>query len=385
MVFDGFFHKRHFTVEQKAPSLINFVTMEGRIYISGYIGEGLESSGVSLVDVISQVKKQPDATSFNVIINSGGGDVQTGFDIINYLNSLGLPIKTTGQGVVASMATAIFLAGSVREVQDGCDFMIHLPMYPELFYANSEQLDLLSAELKKTEKLMVDYYTKTTNLEKEAIIPLLRNETWFSKEELLELGFITTAEYKKAAVKFYNNLKSSKMNNDKNKTAKDILSIIKDFFKGTENAVSKILYDANQNEVDFYELDADSEALVGSKATIDGSPAEGSVVMADGKTYVFESGVLMEIIEPEDDGEIEIVEELKEQVTTLETTLEEKETEIATLTKERDSALKVISRIQKIQSKAVGTTDDDKKTKRTGTPKKEASRGKRALANLKTR
>src|SRR5690625_5103242 len=93
----------------------NFVCkMNGNIYINGLIGTRLnekgevEEKGVELLDVILQVKNQPKAESFTVYINSPGGYVDVGFEIHDYLKSLGKPIKTVGQGMVASIATVIF-------------------------------------------------------------------------------------------------------------------------------------------------------------------------------------------------------------------------------------------------------------------------------------
>src|SRR5690554_1118295 len=102
--------------------------MTGKIYINGLIGSDEREKGVELVDVIAQVRKQPNASSFNVYINSEGGSLNIGFDIYNYLKSLGLPITTIGTGMVASIATVIFMAGQKRVVTPGTRFMIHFPM-----------------------------------------------------------------------------------------------------------------------------------------------------------------------------------------------------------------------------------------------------------------
>ena len=86
--------------------------MTGNIYISGQIGTFDGTPGTELIDIVSQVKSQPKATAFNVHINSEGGLVDVGFDIYNYLKSLGKPITTIGSGIVASIATVIFMAGT---------------------------------------------------------------------------------------------------------------------------------------------------------------------------------------------------------------------------------------------------------------------------------
>lgn len=76
--------------------------MTGNIYISGQIGTFDGVPGVELIDVIGQVKKQPQASAFNVHINSEGGLVDVGFYIYHYLKTLGKHITTIGSGIVAS-------------------------------------------------------------------------------------------------------------------------------------------------------------------------------------------------------------------------------------------------------------------------------------------
>lgn len=76
--------------------------MTGNIYISGQIGNFDGVKGVELLDVIAQVRNQPEATDFNVHINSEGGLVDVGFDIYHYLKSLGKPVTTIGSGIVAT-------------------------------------------------------------------------------------------------------------------------------------------------------------------------------------------------------------------------------------------------------------------------------------------
>src|SRR5690625_7760617 len=96
--------------------------MKGVINIFGDIGDD-----VTLIDVVQQVEKQKDATSFTVNINSNGGYVSEGFAIYDYLSTLEQSITMNGQGVVASIASILFLAGDKRRDQRGTVFMIHLP------------------------------------------------------------------------------------------------------------------------------------------------------------------------------------------------------------------------------------------------------------------
>jgi ATP-dependent protease ClpP protease subunit len=69
--------------------------MVGKININGQIGgkiqkeDGTEVDGFSLTDIIEQVTSQKGALSWEVTINSGGGSVEVGNAIADYIQSLG--------------------------------------------------------------------------------------------------------------------------------------------------------------------------------------------------------------------------------------------------------------------------------------------------------
>jgi len=284
--------------------------MIGKIIIDGSIGKFEGEKSVELIDVITQVRKQPNATSFEVIINSDGGFVDVGFDIYNFLKSLGVPITTIGQGTVASIATVIFMAGSKRIVRPNTKFMIHLPII-SMEYANSLEVEDALKIIKQTENEAVSFYAKELGLNKEAIYPLLRNETWLTEEQLINLGFVTNKSNFKIAAKV-NKSKLNKMS----KPSK--LKAIMDIIRGVA-VVNKVIYSADNKELVFPDLTEDDPIEVGAKATYDGMPAEGEITTADGKVYVFEAGLLTEIKDEAIEDEVsedEIVEVLQEMQTT---------------------------------------------------------------------
>jgi len=144
--------------------------MKGNIYINGIIGtiidaEGNTEKGVELLDVILQVKNQPKADSFNVYVNSPGGAVNTGFEIYDYLTSLSKPIKTIGQGIIASIATVIFMAGTERELRKGTEFFLHLPRGG--VNGSSDDITIYAKTIKDVEKRILKFYQDNTGLSEE--------------------------------------------------------------------------------------------------------------------------------------------------------------------------------------------------------------------------
>lgn len=360
--------------------------MVGKIYISGLIGTYGEEKGVELIDVISQVRKQPDATSYEVYINSEGGVVDTGFDIYNYLISLGLPVTTIAGGVqdenfkgnriVASIATVPFMAGHKRVILPNTRFMIHAPM-GSIELASAEEMQSRAEEIKKVEEKISKFYSEQLNLGKEAIAPLLKKDTWINPEQLDSLGF-TTKDNSLQLVARVNVINEPKIKNTMTKKSK--FQAILDIIKGKE-IVNKTIFSADpQKEIIFPDLADDAPIEVGAKATYDGQPAEGEITGADGMIYVFAAGVLTEIKDPNaevedaltDEQMLEALTATLEVAAELQARVESLETETVAVKKERDefkvkldSANAIIAKL-KGSSKTVEEQPKEKEKQKNG-------------------
>lgn len=262
------------------------IRMKAIVYINGLIGTWEDEKGIGLSDVVSQVQSQKGYDEIEVRIgNSIGGVVQTGFDIYNYLTSLGKPITTIIESYCASITSVIFLSGGRRLMKEGAKLMIHNPWgKPE---GDADLLQAYSDELRKIEKDLANIYDKKTNIGKEALTALMRNETEMDADEAIKLGFATgkAEEMKIAAYLKLDNM-------SKKKTLKEQLKDVLSKLSGDE-PVNLTLQDGTGKEIVF---DTENEnPSVGDKATVDGSPANGEYTMPDGKIFVFDNGELKEI------------------------------------------------------------------------------------------
>jgi len=347
--------------------------MEGNIFINGEIGEA-----VNLVDIISQVENQKEAAMFNVYINSVGGSVDVGFDIYNYIKSLNVPIKTIGQELVASIATVIFMAGNERVLEQGVDFMIHLPSGS--VSGTSQEIEAYNEMLKKYEKKLVDFYTKATNLNEEAIRPLLTYETWLSPKLAYELKFTTSVPNNLPVLaKAVYNLKTDTKMNDEQKGLfakfNDKLDSIIDKLVGKSSVKAILLQDANGVEIEFPDVMDGEQPIVGeSTAMVDGSPAEGEYLMPDGTTMIFSGGVLTEIKEAEPDANAEKIAELEKQLAEANAQVEAKDSVIQETEKDIKALRKEIK--SSFKAEPVDAKKEEEKT---------TSDAQNALANLKTK
>lgn len=333
--------------------------MEGNIFIKGEIGETLH-----LVDVISQVENQKEATMFNVYINSVGGSVDVGFDIYNYLVSLNVPIKTIGQEMVASIATVIFMAGSTREMEVGTEFMIHLPWGS--VSGTSQEIEQYNEMLKKYEKKLVDFYVKATGLSDEAIRPLLTYETWLSPKLANDLRFTTSIanDVPILAKANFNFKPDNKMTDEQKGMFTKLFEKVDAIFSKVNVTVKNIvLQDVNGVEVEFPDVAEGEMPIVGeSTALVDGTPAEGEYLMPDGQTYIFVGGVLTEIVEAQVDDNAEKIAELEKQLAEAKAEIEAKNTAlteasnvVATLKKEIKSSFTAVKAEKKEEKEVVNS------------------------------
>jgi len=308
--------------------------MEAIININGEITDG------SLIDVVSQFKKAIEPASILVNITSVGGYVDEGDAIYNYLKALNLPITTVAKKVCASIATKIFLAGDIRKVEKGTDFLIHNPFIDGIS-GDAKILEDASKSVKETENDLNKFYAKSLNLPIEAIAPLTNNETYLNEEQLVALGFaheiietnnIAPHTYK-AVAKI--NLKTNNMNETKEVKSmlQELMDGFKIFAKGFKPKNILELTDVNGVMLTFNDLEPDQAVSVGDSVTAE----DGSYIMADGTTIVVASNSVAEII-PAEENELDKIKEenqiLKTELETLKAENQAKEVAMAKFEKQ---------------------------------------------------
>jgi ATP-dependent protease ClpP protease subunit len=125
-----------------------------KIYL---FGEITEESSKEIVSEIMSCK-----TDILLVINSSGGDVDSGNSIINAINWCDKNVYTLGNGAVYSMAFQIFLYGKKRFSMPNTIFMFHDIKYDVSDYQNLNDLeDFIKFEKKQKRKLNIDIYRKT--------------------------------------------------------------------------------------------------------------------------------------------------------------------------------------------------------------------------------
>lgn len=152
------------------------------------IGEVEED--VTLSDLKNQAKGEFDVLVLE--IRSQGGNVLEGMKIMQWLDELsqkGKYIITVVSANAYSIASMIMLAANKRYISKHGQVMVHNPMIPKIEYANANELEYQTIELRKLEGIMRELYSVFTGMKDEDIEMLMSKETYLSPEDSIKYGF----------------------------------------------------------------------------------------------------------------------------------------------------------------------------------------------------
>ena len=143
--------------------------------------------GITAAQFVRDVKALGNGP-INVRINSPGGSVFDGLAIYHYLSSRP-DVTVTVDGIAASIASIIAMAGTKRVMPASAYLMIHNPWTGAIGDANDlrEQADLLD----KLGETLAGIYAKVTQKSKEVIRSMMDAETWIDGNMALSDGFMT--------------------------------------------------------------------------------------------------------------------------------------------------------------------------------------------------
>lgn len=136
---------------------------------------------------IDELKALGDLDEIRVRINSPGGSVYAGNVIYNVLKRQSAKVTVIVDGIAASIASVIAMAGDTVIMPDNAMMMIHNPMA----YAggNVDDLQKVINRLEVAKVGMLASYSSKTGLSDEKLIKLLNAETWMTATEAKALGF----------------------------------------------------------------------------------------------------------------------------------------------------------------------------------------------------
>ena len=139
-----------------------------------------------------------DITTLNIYINSPGGDVFAGFTMYNMLNRHNAQKNVFIDGLAASAASVVAMAGDIIKMPSNATLMIHNAW--TIARGGADELRKTADELERINDQIADIYSSRTGKDKSECSVLMEEETWMSGTEALSEGFIDEVIENKKAV-----------------------------------------------------------------------------------------------------------------------------------------------------------------------------------------
>jgi len=172
-------------------------SIENKLKIS--IDEEIGSYGISAKSFIEEVQSS-NSRKVELSINSYGGSVFDALAIYDFLKNSKYDVSVKIEGVAASAATIIALAGKEKpKMTANSFFMIHNAWMPVVSMEGMDSNDIreYTKELESQADLMdkindklAKIYSSVTGLGVDEVKSMMDKDTWMDAEEAFELGFV---------------------------------------------------------------------------------------------------------------------------------------------------------------------------------------------------
>lgn len=163
-------------------------TDRAEIWIYESIGEDWWSGGGVTAKKFQQELSEIKAKQIDLHINSPGGAVFDGVAIYNLLKQHEANITTYIDGLAASIASVVALAGDKVVMAENALYMIHNPS--GMVVGTAADMRNLADVLDKVRGTMSTVYVNKSGKTQDEVFALLDAETWMTAEEALEAGFV---------------------------------------------------------------------------------------------------------------------------------------------------------------------------------------------------
>ena len=150
----------------------------------------LIEGGLTAGKLIKSLQGTPADSVITLRINSDGGDVFDGIAMYNYLKDKDVHVVI--DGICASAASIVAMAGKTITMKQGSMMMIHNPM--TFVAGESEDLRMHADILDKLRESMVSIYMTRTEKSHDEITALMDAATWMNDTEALAHGFVDSIE-----------------------------------------------------------------------------------------------------------------------------------------------------------------------------------------------
>lgn len=161
---------------------------DAEVLLYGDIGQGWFEEGIGAKKFVDDLKSLGKIRNLNIRINSGGGSVFEGLAIFNAIDRHSATKTVHIDGLAASIASLIAMAGNKVVIADNAMMMIHNPF--GMVLGNAKEMRAVADSLDKVKEGMILSYQRKSKLSEKEISTLMDDETWMTAKEAIRYGFV---------------------------------------------------------------------------------------------------------------------------------------------------------------------------------------------------
>jgi ATP-dependent Clp protease, protease subunit len=162
----------------------------GEIYVYDAIGRSFFDDGVSAKSFAESLNALGNVSALDLYINSPGGSVFEGLAIYNQIKRFAGEKIVHIDGIAASIASVIAMAGDEVRIAANGTIMIHDPW--GMAMGTADEMRKTADSLDKTRDVLLENYIARTGGKREEISAWMSAETWMNADEAVERGFATS-------------------------------------------------------------------------------------------------------------------------------------------------------------------------------------------------
>lgn len=142
--------------------------------------------GITARQFLNDLRALGSVNKITVCINSPGGDVFDGIAIHNALRNHAAEITVRVDGLAASIASVIAMAGDKVVMPSNAMMMIHDPW--TIAMGNGDDMRKVADALDKMADALVSSYVGKSGMKPDRVREMMREETWLTAAEAVALG-----------------------------------------------------------------------------------------------------------------------------------------------------------------------------------------------------
>lgn len=153
------------------------------IFLYGQIDQEICLNTQKALLYLNSTNKSSD---INIYISGPGGSIYDGFGLIDFMQTIKVPINTFCVGLAASMSALIFLSGDKRYMLPNSSLMLHQPLGG--VSGQASDIELMANQILKTKSKINNMIMRRSKLELEKIEQITDRDCYIDADTAIKYG-----------------------------------------------------------------------------------------------------------------------------------------------------------------------------------------------------